>query len=268
MDQDRAAVIEGVQATQYEAVAEPLTWQCIPSAFAMVGGIRPGMSVVDIASGPGGLSVSAAEAGAQVLATDISEAMVERVAQRLQPYPNCTARVMDAHELPLQDGSFDAAFSLFGVANVPDWRRALRELARVTRTDGYGCISTWRDPSTVGPLGFLAEALRMTLPDAPALPRPEGVTALRSPEAFRAEMAAAGFNDVDIQMVEVVWSAPSVDAFLDQCGPLYERMPPYAELSQADRERLVPALRSVAESACTEDGLRVVATALVGACRR
>jgi len=268
MEQDRATITDVVQATQYEAVAEPLTRQCIPSAFALVGGIRPGMSVVDIASGPGGLSVSAAEADAQALATDISEAMVERAGQRLEPYPNCTARVMDAHELPLEDGSFDAAFSLFGVVNLPDWRRALRELARVTRTDGFGCISTWRDPYTVGPLGFFAEALRMSFPDAPALPRPEGVAALRSPEAFRAEMAAAGFNDVDIRIVEVVWSAPSVDAFLDECGPLYERMPSYAELSQADRDRLVPALRSVAEKACTEDGLRVVATASVGAGRR
>ena len=268
MEQDRAAVIEGVQATQYEAVAEPLTRQCIPSAFAMVGGIRPRMSVIDIASGPGGLSVSAAEAGAHVLATDISEAMVERATERLQPYPHCSARVMDAHELPLQDGSFDASFSLFGVVNVPDWRRAIRELARVTRTGGYGCIGTWRDPFTVGPLGFLAEALRVTFPDAPALPRPEGVIALRSPDAFRAELAAAGFNDIDIQKVDVVWSAPSVDAFLDQCGPLYERMPPYAELSHTDRDRLVPALRSVAEKACTEDGLRVVATALMGAGRR
>jgi ubiquinone/menaquinone biosynthesis C-methylase UbiE len=268
MNQDRTAVVDDEQAAQYEAVAEPLTRQCIPSAFEMVGGIRPGMSILDIASGPGGLSVSAAEAGAQVLATDISQAMVERAAQRLQPYSNCTARVMDAQELPLQEGCFDAAFSLFGVVNVPDWRGALRELARVTRTDGYGCISTWRDPSTVGPLGFLAEALRITFPDAPALPRPEGVTALRSPETFRTEMTAAGFDDVDIRMVEVVWSAPSVDAFFDQCGPLYERMPPYAELSRAERDRLAPALRSVAEKACTEDGLRVLATALVGAGRR
>jgi SAM-dependent methyltransferase len=175
---------------------------------------------------------------------------------------------MDAQQLPLEDGSFDAAFSLFGVVNVPDWRRALRELARVTRADGHGCISTWRDPFTVGPLGFLAEALRTTFPDVPALPRPEGVTALRTPEAFRAEMAAAGFDDVDIRMVEVVWSAPTVDAYLDESGPLYERMPVYAELSQGDRDRLVPALRSAAEKACTEDGLRVVTTALVGAGRR
>jgi SAM-dependent methyltransferase len=267
MDKDRAAVIDGVLASQYEAAAEPMTRQCIPSAFAMVGGIRAGMSVVDIASGPGGLSVSAAEAGAQVLAADLSEAMVERAAERLQSYPNCSARVMDAQALQLEDGSFDAAFSLFGVVNVPDWRRALGELARVTRTDGYGCVGTWQDPFTVGPLGFLAEALRGTFPDAPALPRPAGVTALRSPDVFRAEMAAAGFTDVDIRVVDVVWSAPSVDAFLDQCGPLYERMPPYAELSMADRDRLVPVLRSVAEDACTDDGLRVVAPALLGAGR-
>lgn len=268
MDLDRSTTVEGVQAAQYEAAAEPMTRQCIPTAFAMVGGIRPRMSIVDIASGPGGLSVSAAEAGARVLATDISEAMVERAAARLQPYPDCTARTMDAQELALQDGSFDAAFSLFGVVNVPDWRRALRELARVTRSGGFGCISTWREPFTVGPLGFLADALRTTFPDAPALPRPEGVAALREPEAFRAEMAAAGFNDVDIRRVDVIWSAPSVDAFLDQSLPLYERMPTYAGLSEADRDRLVPALRSNAEKACTEDGLRVVAAAFVGAGRR
>jgi SAM-dependent methyltransferase len=268
MERNRAAVIGSTQATEYEAVGEPLTRQCIPSAFAMVGGIRPGMSVVDIASGPGGFSVAAAEAGARVLATDVSEAMVERAAQRLQPYPDCTARVMDAQELALQDGSFDAAFSLFGVVNVPDWRRSLRELARVIRTGGHGCISTWRDPFTVGPLGFLAEALRVTFPDAPALPRPEGVTALREPDAFRAEMAAAGFHGVEVRLVDVVWSAPSVDALLEQSGPLYERMPVYAELSQADRDRVVPALRRAAEQACCEDGLRVVATALVGAGQR
>jgi ubiquinone/menaquinone biosynthesis C-methylase UbiE len=268
MDQRQAAVINHVQATEYEAAGEPLTRQCIPSAFAMVGGIRSGMSVVDIASGPGGLSVAAAEAGAHVLATDISEAMVERAAARLQPYPDCTARVMDAQALALKDGSFDAAFSLFGVVNLPDWRRALRELARVTRPDGYGCISTWRDPYTVGPLGFLAEALQKTFPDAPAFPRPEGVNTLSSPEVFRAEMAAAGFSDVDIRTVDVVWSAPSVDAFIDQSAPLYERMPPYAQLSQADRDRLVPALRTAAEKARTGDGLQVVAKAFVGGGRR
>jgi hypothetical protein len=157
---------------------------------------------------------------------------------------------------------------MFGVVNVPDWRQALRELARVIRTDAYGCIGTWRDPYTVGPLGFLAEALRTTFPDAPALPRPEGVATLRSPEAFRAEMAAAGFHDVDIRTVDVVWSAPSVDVFLDESRPLYERIPVYAELSQTERDRLVPALRSAAEKARINNGLRVVAPALVGAGRR
>ena len=268
MDGHRAASVEGLEATEYEAAGEPLTRQCIPAAFAMVGGIGAGSRIVDIASGPGGLSVAAAEAGARVLATDVSEAMVARAAQRLRPYPNCAARVADAQRLPLEDGSFDAAFSLFGVVNVPDWRRALGELARVIRTDGHGCVSTWRDPFAVGPLGFLVEALRMTFTDAPELPKPAGVSALGSAESFRAEMSAAGFGDVDVRTVDVVWSAPSVDAFLDQCGPLYERMPFYSGLSPSDRLCLVPALRSAATKNVTDDGLRVVATALVGAGRR
>lgn len=129
------------------------------------------MSVVDIASGPGGLSASAAEAGAQVLATDISEAMVERVAQRLQPYPNCTVRVMDAQQPPLQDGFFYAAFSLFGVVNVPDWRGALRELARVTRTDGYGTVRRYVSRPMWSAVRADA-ALRGALPSRPRSPCP------------------------------------------------------------------------------------------------
>jgi hypothetical protein len=41
-------------AANYEAVAEPLTLQFIPSAFALIGGVRPGMKVLDVAAGTGG----------------------------------------------------------------------------------------------------------------------------------------------------------------------------------------------------------------------
>src|SRR3546814_13231114 len=59
--------------------------------------------------------------------------------------PNVEARVMDGQALALEDASFDAVFSIFGVIMFPDWRKGLAEMARVTRPGGQGVIVTWRE---------------------------------------------------------------------------------------------------------------------------
>lgn len=253
----------------YEATAEPLTRQCVSTAFAMVGGITSGTSVLDVAAGPGGLSVAAAQIGARVLATDLSPAMVARLSQRLGPYSNCTAQVMDGQALEVHDGTFDAVFSMFGVVNLPDWRQGLRELARATRTGGHGCISTWRDPRTVGPVPVLVEALRTTFPDIALFPPDEeGVTLLRSPAVLLAEMGAVGFEDVEVREVEVIWTSPSLEGFVADRDRLYGFMPGYAALTPGDRDRLAPALRRAAQNSGPDGSVRVASTALVAAGRR
>ena len=45
-------------------------------------GLRPGMRFLDVAAGSGALSIPAARLGAQVLATDLSPAMLERLERR------------------------------------------------------------------------------------------------------------------------------------------------------------------------------------------
>jgi SAM-dependent methyltransferase len=254
-------------ARDYEAVAEPLTLQYIATAFALVGGVGPGTRVLDVAAGTGGLSVSAAEAGAQVLATDKSVAMVARLSERLEPYPNCVARVMDGQALESADGAFDATFSMFGVVNFPDWRLGLRELARVTRRGGHGCVSAWCDPRAAGPVGFLFEALRATFPDVDLPPPSEGVTLLGSPDSLREEMTAAGFKDVEVLTVDAIWTSPSVDAFLTERDQLYGIMPMYATLPQAYRDRLLPALRRAAEGTGADGAVQVKAGGLIAAGR-
>jgi len=74
-------------AMTYEASAERLTGAFSRAALAMVGGIGPGVRVLDVAAGTGQLSVPAAEAGARVLGTDIAPGMVARMAERLRPTP-------------------------------------------------------------------------------------------------------------------------------------------------------------------------------------
>lgn len=263
-DDDRARQHDA--ASIYEQTAEPLTSRCIPHAFDMVGGITPGMAVIDVAAGPGALSLSAARAGARVLATDISTTMVRRLNERLQPYPECEARVMDAQAVDLADDTFDATFSMFGVINLPEWRRALRELARITRPGGYGCISTWQDPNTVASVGLLVEAMAEVLPHVRVLDVPEGVTVAADPDLLRQEMTGAGFGDTQVRSVEVAWEFPSFDEFSTQLDQVYGFMPAYVDLAAEDRDRLNPALRRAAERHCDSDGvLRTYTTALVAA---
>ena len=58
---------------------------------------------------------------------------------------------MDGEALTVADASFDAAFSIFGVMLFSDWRRGLREQARVVRPGGKACVATWAEPPGGGP---------------------------------------------------------------------------------------------------------------------
>jgi SAM-dependent methyltransferase len=87
--------------------------------------LEPGERFLDVAAGTGGLSLPAARLGAQVLATDLSPAMIERFEARVREegLSSARGRVMDCHALDLPDDSFDVTGSQFGVMLVPDQPR-------------------------------------------------------------------------------------------------------------------------------------------------
>ncbi|MHA0289852.1 class I SAM-dependent methyltransferase [Mycobacterium sp. C3-094] len=247
-------------AALYERLGEPLTAQCIPHAFEAVGGIAAGTEVLDVACGPGGLSVAAAELGARVVATDISEAMVARAAQRLAPHPACSATVMDAQALDIGDHTVDIAFSMFGIINLPEWRTALREMARVTRPGGRGCISSWKDPRTVGSVALLVEAMAEVFPEREPVPLPEGVLLAADVDALHREMAGAGFRDVTVRPVQLTWAGPTMARFRADIDEVFGFLPPFTGLSPEERERLTPALTAAAQRRAGADGSLIVAT--------
>ena len=102
-------------AAVYEAYAEQITGFISREALRMVGNVGPGSRIIDIAAGSGALAVPAAQAGAMVTAIDIAPDMVERLGERLAPYPDCIAAVMNGEILSFPDEAFDSAFSVFGV---------------------------------------------------------------------------------------------------------------------------------------------------------
>lgn len=255
-------------AADYEALAEPFTRQYARAALAMAGEVGPGTRVLDVAAGTGALSLLAAEAGARVLATDLSPGMVARLSERLAAFPGCAARVMDGQALDTPDGAFDAVFSIFGVMLFPDWRRGLRELARATRTGGRGCLAVWQGSSGAGPMVLLVEAMRSAFPDKEPPATPEGMAALNPPGALASELGAAGFGDVEVRAVAGEWTWPSADGLLGAADRLFRFASAYAALDRSERDRLRPALREAAERCAVGGVVRVPSRALVAVGRR
>lgn len=77
----------------------------------------------------------------EVVATDLTPAMVERTRRRAQSLGRAVdARVMDAQALDLADTSFDAVVLHLILAVVPDPVAAIREAARVLKPGGRAVV--------------------------------------------------------------------------------------------------------------------------------
>jgi len=109
---------------------------------------KPGMRVLDLASGTGEPGISlAARVGAQgqVTAVDLSADLLEIAKGRARErgLENFLTQQADAHALPFADDSFDLATCRFGLMFFRDPDLALRELHRVLRAESRACFLAW-----------------------------------------------------------------------------------------------------------------------------
>lgn len=105
---------------------------------------RPAMRVLDVAAGTGASSIEFVRAGADVVAVDFSEGMLEEGRRR---HPEIDFRQADAMNLPFKDNSFDAVTTSFGLRNIEDFDRALREFYRVLRPGGHLVVCEFSRPT-------------------------------------------------------------------------------------------------------------------------
>jgi len=113
--------------------------------------IQPGQRILDVAAGAGEPAVSAAERvgpGGYVLATDISEGVVELARQVAaeRGLQQIETRAMDGEKLDLPDASFDAVLCRLGLMYMPHPVTALREWRRVLRPGGRVAVAVFSTP--------------------------------------------------------------------------------------------------------------------------
>jgi len=177
-----------------------------------LGQIPRGGDVLDLCAGTGDVALEIVRqgSGARVIAVDNCEPMLIRglhKAKRANAADQIRFAVAPAEELPFADATFDRAFVAFGVRNIADRRRGLREMARVLRPDGRAIILEFSTPSSplFGSLyrfyshrmlpwiGGLLSGNRAAYEYLPA-----SVDGFPSPEGLQALMEDAGFIDVSV----------------------------------------------------------------------
>lgn len=198
-------------ADQYESVWSPLTKKFIDPLLDAIG-VEPGISVLDIACGPGYGAYNAHRKGAIATGVDFSR---EMVAIAKKNYPEIDFIEGNAQSLVFENESFDAVMMNFGLLHIPDPDLALKEACRVLRAAGRFGFTVWAPPE-------LSEGSRITGNAVEKFGNmnvglPEGPPYFRFSEVqeCRKSLTTAGFREstVKFETHTVQWHVPT-DTFL------------------------------------------------------
>jgi SAM-dependent methyltransferase len=183
----------------YDEYVAPGEAELATSALRLAG-LAAGQRFLDVAAGTGGLSLPAARLGARVTATDWSPKMIERLESRVQDerLSGVEGKVMDCHDLALDDDLFDVVGSAFGVMLVADQPRALGEMVRVTKPGGRVLVIAYGSPSEFEALHLFLAGLRAVKPGFEGLPSepPPLEFQVSDPDVLQQRLVDAGLRNV------------------------------------------------------------------------
>lgn len=175
-------------------------------ALALPAGAR----ALDLATGTADLAIQIARhhPDATVVGLDPSRNMLDVGRDKVAPLDGRVRLDLgDAQALPYDDDAFDGVTIAFGIRNVPDRARALREMARVTRPGGRVAILELSEPQG-GILGPLARFhIRVVVPRIGGWLSgsreyrylQESIAAFPPPHEFAGVMEGAGLRVLEVR---------------------------------------------------------------------
>jgi SAM-dependent methyltransferase len=202
-------------ASDYAAEVVPIFEAFAANALELAD-VREGSRVVDVAAGPGTLSVLAARRGARVAALDFSSSMIEALRGRIRDegLESIAVTHCDGMSLPFDDGAFEAGFSMFGLMFFPERDAGFRELHRVLVPGARAVVSSWVPYERLEMFTTIFSTLT-TLTAGPGGGAPARPAALSSQSACTEEMSAAGFRDVVVHEQTTQVRYASTSAMID-----------------------------------------------------
>jgi 2-polyprenyl-6-hydroxyphenyl methylase/3-demethylubiquinone-9 3-methyltransferase len=174
----------------YHRFAKQLIWGFGPELVAACG-IRAGHRVLDVATGSGNVALRAAQAGADVVASDITPENFEAGRREAREMGVELEWVQaDAQALPFGDAGFDVVTSSVGAMFAPDHQAVADEMLRVCRPGGtLGLITYPPEGMVAGFFGALAPYMPASDDPPPLLwGDPEHVRALFGDRVAELEM--------------------------------------------------------------------------------
>ena len=173
-------------------------------------GISTGQRVLDVAAGTGNTAIRAAEAGAEVVASDLTPENFE-AGRRKAKAQGVELEWMeaDAEDLPFGDSVFDVVTSSFGAMFAPNHQAVADELVRVCRPGG-----------TIGMLNFTPEGLAAGFfgalaPYAPPPPPGALPPLMWGSEEHVRELLGDGMESLEMTRKEYVERADSPSGYRD-----------------------------------------------------
>lgn len=221
----------------FEPFTEVLTKAC-----------TPGSSVLDVGCGTGGTTLAVARqlgTHGRSVGIDISQPMIAAARSRAERQrPSATFICGDAQVHGLAPAAFDVIVSRFGVMFFAAPESAFANLRRAARNGARLRFLAWRDPAENPFMTAAERAAAPFLPNIPPrVPDAPGQFALADPARTRSILQASGWNDIEIQPLDVECALPrtDLDRYFTQLGPLGRVL---QDTDESTRARIIDRVRA------------------------
>ena len=193
----------------YHRFARETVWE-LGSVLVEASGISRGERVLDVATGTGNVAIRAAEAGAQVVASDLTPEHFEAGRREAAAHGVELDWVeADAEALPFGDGEFDVVTSSLGAIFAPDHQAVADELLRVCRPGGTIAMINFT------PDGLAADFFGALGPYMPAPPPGALPPLLWGSEEHVRELFGDRVGSLDMERASYVETAATPDAYVE-----------------------------------------------------